>query len=183
MSAFNQASNVDARHGNYYQTNTTTNYYLFSFLTAGSRQTANNIQDSHSKELPRPTLRNGLKSQRGVATKSCHSSDALSGISTAVRLTTQLTERLIRRGDPPNNLLGSLNQTLTQFGIAIQLYDGRPLGQSLANTITPEVEQCVVLLRVWLHNVDKREVALIALKRDLSCRLTSLDGLLVALHS
>jgi hypothetical protein len=183
MSAFNQPGNVDTRYSNYYQANTTANFCLFGFFTAESRQTANNIQDNHSKELSRPTLCNGLKSQRGVAAKSCHSLDALSIINIAVGLIAQLAEKLIRRGDPSNNQLRSLNQTLTQLGIAIQVYDGRPLGQSLANTITPEVEQCVVLLRVWLHNVGKREVALIAVKRDLFCRLTSLDELLMALHS
>jgi hypothetical protein len=194
MSAFNQAGNVDARHGIHYQTNITANCYclLPGFFTADSRQTVGNIQDNYSKELSRPTLPNGLKSQLGIGAKNCHSSDALAVFGTAVGLIAQLTEGLIRRGDPSNNQLGSLKQTLSQLSFAIQVYRGRPLGQSLANTITPEVKQCVDLLQELIDMVNdpccqflqkplnEREVAL---TRDLSFRQTSLDGLLIALHS
>jgi hypothetical protein len=201
MSAFNQASNVDTRHsrfnqaaGDWNQTciSTANYYYYINSSTSDSQQIAHVIQDNHSMELSRPTFSDGMVSQRGVATKPYHSFDALSVIGTAVGLIAQLTDGLIRRGDPSNNQLRSLNQTLTQLEFAIKVYNGRPLGQSLANTITPEVKQCVVVMLEWLEMVkdpwrlfrrktlDEHEVAL---KRDLSYRQTSLDGLLIALDS
>jgi hypothetical protein len=78
-------------------------------------------------------------------------------IDTAVGLIVQTTALLLDCRDTSKTHLDlkleltSLQNTLTLTGFAIQEYDDRPLGRSLANTITPEVERCRLVLQE-LHN-------------------------------
>jgi len=100
--------------------------------------------------------------------------------------------------------LKSLSQSLLLTRSAIQVYRYTPLGQSLANTIHPEVERCHVVLQgtldriihypqsnstsigsfwrqVWCSGLDEEELA--SLRTELSARQESLTKFLMALTS
>jgi hypothetical protein len=139
------------------------------------------------------------------------SSHSISTIDSTVNLIIQITNRLIDHTDSSNNhrdlqfQLKFLHQTLMLTRLAIQEYDGRQLGQSLANTITPEVVRCFIVLQemlgsviatcqglsltnigylwrpVWRRRWDGEELAV--LRDKLSSRRESLGEFLVALHS
>jgi hypothetical protein len=89
-----------------------------------------------------------------VLQRSLHStvyrlSEVLFIIDTVVDLIIQITNLLVDPGDHRRDLkleLKSLQQTLILIRLAIQEYDDRPLGQSLAYTITPEVHRCSTVL-------------------------------------
>lgn len=101
--------------------------------------------------------------------------------------------------------LRPLRQTLALTGLAINAYRYTPLGQSLANSINPEVEQCCTVLQelfdslrscrrsmfttyihdlwyhVWRSGWDEDEFT--SLRMKLVKIRKSLEGLLMALHS
>jgi hypothetical protein len=79
----------------------------------------------------------------------------------------RITTLLIDPRDPSNNCrdfeleLKSLQRTLTLIRLAIQEYDDRPLGRSLAHTITPVVQKCSILLSELLDKVNGTELHLL----------------------
>ena len=100
--------------------------------------------------------------------------------------------------------LESLQMTLTLTRRAIQMYENKPMGQSLVNTITPEVLGCLFALRELFDRIDGtwldlsitsigglwRRIWTVCwdrdtfplLRRKLSYSRQSLQGLLMALH-
>ena len=91
-------------------------------------------------------------SQRSLYSTANRLSEVLFIIDIAVDLIIRITNLLVDPGDPSNNRgdlkleLKSVHQTLILIRPAIQEYDDRPLGQSLAHAITPEVERCSTVL-------------------------------------
>lgn len=81
-----------------------------------------------------------------------HSAEATIVIDKAISLITQVSSSVTKSTRPSVNkhdLLLVLNnqcQTLLLIKLAIQAYEGRPLGEILADDITPEVERCCVVL-------------------------------------
>jgi hypothetical protein len=53
------------------------------------------------------------------------------------------------------DLLNTLHQTLFLTGLAIQAYEGTPLGLNLAVAVTPEVEQCQAILQYMLDSINR----------------------------
>lgn len=49
--------------------------------------------------------------------------------------------------------LGSLKQTLTLIGLAIQTYGCTPLGRNLANVVNQQVEECSMVLQEFLSTI------------------------------
>jgi hypothetical protein len=166
----------------------------------------------NSRDLLLPTTLYDRTAFRGnsLAATYYNTSDTGSVLDTAAYLIVQIADRLMDGRNTSNshrNLafeLESLYHTLTMTGLAINGCDGRPLGQSLANTITPEVEHaCFVLQkflsranstwlglflasignlwrRVWWSRGDGDE--LVSLRQLSDCR-KSLEAFLMALHS
>ena len=83
-----------------------------------------------------------------------HSSAPVDVIEATISLTAKLTELLINHRGPSNSHLVPelklLQQLLILNRLAIQAYDNRPLGQSLANVINLAMCQCHAIL---LHEV------------------------------
>ena len=139
------------------------------------------------------------------------SSDALFAIDAAAGIIDLITDLLMDCRDSPSDHrdfaleFESLQQTFTLTRLTIQMYDGKPLGQSLANTITPEVLRCFITLRelldsvngmrqgfhftsidylwrqIWWARLDADEF--VSLREKLSRGRQSLQGLLMSLHS
>jgi hypothetical protein len=88
------------------------------------------------------------------------SSGALFAIDATVGIIDLITDLLMDCGDSSNSHrdlafeFESLLKTFTLTRLTIQMYDGKPLGQSLANTITPEILQCFISLRELLDSVN-----------------------------
>lgn len=140
--------------------------------------------------------------------KSHQSSEANSTMDKALGFITRI-ETLIFDGHRCSNglksELKSLCQSLMLTKNAIRVYDGRPLGQSLAYTVTLEVERCCTTLQKLLVNVRStlqglnptrisrfwslvwwsrwNDDDMVTLRMDLSCTRNLLDGFLLALHS
>jgi len=85
----------------------------------------------------------------------------------AVELIIRITTLLIDPKDPSSNCrdfeleLKSLQRTLTLIRLAVQEYNNRPLGRSLAHTITPVVQKCSTLLSELLDKVNGTELHLL----------------------
>jgi len=140
------------------------------------------------------------------------SSSAVAIIGTVVGLIETITDELLVDSKQSSSMhrdlaleLESLQRTLSLTRLAVQIYQDRPLGQSLANTITPEVLACLFTLqelldhigstwldlcitsasrfwrRIWGVRWDGDESTL--LRKKLSSSRQSLQGLLMALHS
>ena len=139
------------------------------------------------------------------------SSDAVGIVNAAVGLVDQITDILMECTQSLSIHrclaleLESLQKTLTISGLVINKYGDRPLGQSLANTITPEVLRILSVLeelfgcicgawldfsftsvgglcrRIWWSMWGRNEFA--GLRRRLSHTRQSLQALLMALHS
>jgi hypothetical protein len=56
--------------------------------------------------------------------------------------------------------LESLHQTLTLTKFTIQKYDKTPLGQSMANTVAPEVKLCFAALQELLGSINGTRLCL-----------------------
>jgi hypothetical protein len=85
----------------------------------------------------------------------------------AVGLIIRITSVLVDPMDRSNNCrdfeldLKLLQRTLTLIRLAIQEYDDRPLGRSLAHTITPVVQKCSTILSELLNKVNGTELHLL----------------------
>lgn len=141
-----------------------------------------------------------------------HSRGTVSIVDITLGLIVQITHLLLdRRREASNNHqdlpdeLKSLHQTLAVIRLAIEEYESRPLGQGLANTINPAVEQCYMILHelldringiweslnitsigslwrlVWWGGWESDDIS--SLRRTLSVSRRSLEGFLMALHS
>jgi hypothetical protein len=212
--AFSYAGSVDARLSHFSQagrdcTTNNVNYYNISFSLFGSRQTSPNyLPINTGDDLPRPISNSVAVSPRRAPH---HSSAPIITVDFALHLIVQITNLLVDHGDSSNNhrdlllQMKSLHQTLTMTRLAFQVYDGRPLGQSLTNTITPGVERCVAVLQellgsvidtcqglnltsiyylwrpVWRSQWDGDE--LVALRTKLTACRQLFEEFLVALHS
>ena len=174
---------------------------------SGSGQTLQHLHNI-SNDLPRLTPNFDTLSQGNVLSTMYQT---VSAVETVVGLIIQITHLLMDRRNARNNHrdmeleLNSLQETLTLAKLAIQAYGDRPLGRSLANTITPQVERCrVVLLQlldgvnstrqglfftsirdlwrpVWRKRWDGDELASLRMKM---CRIRmSLGGVLMVLNS
>ena len=220
----NHARNVDARGGTFnnvqrdqHQTNnnnvTTFNrpniQISLNFSLFGS-QTQNHLPPNFCNNLSEPSGHDTISQGRLLVTSS-HSSDAVSGIDSGIGLIVQITNLLIDHRDSSNTQrdlaveLKSLHQTLTLTGFAIQEYEDRPLGQSLAHMIAPSIERCCAVLQelfdrvsgtllgldltrisdlwrpVWWGRWDGDELA--SLKKTLAEIRRLLESFLMALHS
>lgn len=120
--------------------------------------------------LPGPLLQftasSGTRIQRSRTTDCSTDSNAVFFIGIADRLISHISNSLVGRTDSLNlhgmeRLLEGLQQILFLTGRAIFVYHDSPLGQSLANAITPEVERCCVLLSELLNKVRDTRVGLI----------------------
>ena len=122
---------------------------------SGSGQTLQHLRNI-SNDLPRLTPNFDTLSQGNVLSTTYQT---VSAVETVVGLIVQITHLMDRSNDGNNHRdmeleLNSLQQTLTLAKLAIQAYGDRPLGQSLANTITPQVERCRVVLLELLDGVN-----------------------------
>src|SRR6266436_476452 len=112
-----------------------------------------------SYDPPKPTSGHETLSH-GLYTAANRISEVHYAVDTAVGLIIQIASLLVDHEDSANNCrdlkleLKSLYQTLTLTGLAIQEYIDKPLGRSLASTITPDVERCTALLSELLDKVS-----------------------------
>jgi hypothetical protein len=142
--------------------------------------------------------------QRSLHSTANRLSEVLFIIDIVIDLIIRITNLLVDPGDPSNNCrdlkleLKSLQQTLILIRFAIQEYDDRPLGQSLAYTITPEVQRCSTvlselydlikgtglrLLHTSIKDLRSRWPDVASLKMKLRDIRISLGGILSALNS
>jgi hypothetical protein len=156
---------TDARGSNFsdvhrdqiqYHNNITINFSLFS---SRQTQTHNHIALDCSNDLSPSTSDADILSRRRpliiASHDSHHSVDTASGsaIGTSIGLIIQITSLLTGRGNSSNSHrdleseLKSLQQTLTLTGLAVQEYETRPLGRSLAHAVTPEIGRCCAILQ------------------------------------
>jgi hypothetical protein len=212
----NHSRNIDARGSTINsigrdQTHTTINFIQISCSLFGSGQTRQPPLHFKEGRSPLPVSQNAIFSEERLISPLHPPLDAGPIIDKSVGLIVQITRLLHDRRDGSNSQrdlvheLKSLHQTLTLTGLAVQEYEGRPLGQSLANTITLEVGRCRVVLQelfdgingtwlglnitsigslwrpVWWGRWDGDELT--SLKRNLFESRRSLEGFLMALHS
>jgi hypothetical protein len=137
--------------------------------------------------------------------------EALALVSAAVVLIDQITELLMDHRQSSSSYLDlalefeSLQRTLTLTRLVIHLYDNKPLGQGLVNSITPEVRRCVIILQDLLDSIDGAwldfsitsvgglclrirwarllGVEFSSVRKKLCHSRQSFQGLLIALHS
>lgn len=213
--AFSHSSNTDARGSTFNcigrdQTHNRTTIIQINFSLFGSGQGSHLPIGFIDSDPSRPISgANTSPTNRQLVT--INHFDAFSDVDTAVGLIVQITHLLIDCRDTSNNHrdlaieLKSLHQTLTITGLAIKEYKGRPLGQSLANMIAPEVEQCCTVLREMLGRVNGTWLGLnnttisslwrpvwwrrwggdemVLLRRQLTHSRKALEGFLIAIHS
>jgi hypothetical protein len=208
-------SNVDARQSSFnhagrdlHQTIRNVHYHIY-ISPCGSRRRPHRIAVDIGNKLPLPN-RNPVILPQGCLVADC-SSDAVAVVDAAVDLIDQIAELLKDWRDSSTSHLDlalelqSLQKTLILTGLAIQKYDSKPLGRSLADTIVPEVLRCFVVLqellysingawlgfsitsvggfwrRIWWGGRDGDSFA--SLRKKLSDSRQALQGLLMALHS
>ena len=92
-------------------------------------------------------------------------SRSLESISTSTSLIVKIVQLLIRPQQPDKNMdlrleLQALCKSLMLIGAIIQKYEDRPLGPSLINAVTPEVERCREVLGELSENVHRTLQAL-----------------------
>jgi hypothetical protein len=188
-----------------------TNHIQLNFSLFGSRQTPTHVSLNISDDLLRPTSYPEISTPRRPVVTVDRSPDVGLGLESAIGLIIQITDLLI---DPRNHSnthwdlvleLKSLQQTLTLTALAIQEYENRPLGRSVANTITPELARCYNVLQellsrvkdtwhglkftivgdfwcpIWWSRWDGNEFYPLRIKLSNSRR--SIEGFLMALHS
>lgn len=173
--AFSRSRYADARRSTFndvghdqtivYNSGPTVHNVHIHFSLFGSAQTPHHLPPSprtsndDNSNILQPTSESRTSSQRRLVTTH-HFSETAFVVETAVGLIVEIATVLIDRRDVSNNNwdfeleLKSLRQTLSLTGLAVQEYRHSPLGQSLANTITPEAEQCCAVLRDLLHGID-----------------------------
>ena len=208
--ALSHARYMDARHSTFCavgRDHITINQISFSLF--GSRHTP--VHFPLSSGPPQPTSHPKASPPRGSLVTTYQSSDIGAVLDTASSLAVRITKLLVDHRASSNNdrdlelELKSLLQALTLTGLAVQEYADRPLGQSLARTITPEAKRCCMVLQelfdklnstwphlsstsfsglwchIWQRQWDGNELA--SLRKELFYRRKSLEGALMALHS
>jgi hypothetical protein len=160
--AFNDAGYVDARQSTFIragrdQTMIHNHYHIYISPYGDSRlrpRIGIDISDNLSLPIGSPeTL------PQGSFVPYC-SYDAVPIVGGAIALIDQITELLMdcrQSSSGRRDLvleLESLRKTLVLTRLTIRKYDNRPLGQSLAKTITPEVLRCSFILQELLDSVD-----------------------------
>jgi hypothetical protein len=160
--------NVDARNGIFNNVGRDQiNLYLSVAPGPGAEQTLDVLRrlglglPNISRGPSRPASNHEVRlSRRGFHNSANSLSEVADAVDTAVYLIIRITSLLIDPEDPSHSRrdltleLKSLHQTLTLIRLAIQEYDDRPLGQSLANTVTPEVQRCSAILSELLDKVN-----------------------------
>jgi hypothetical protein len=156
--AFRHSKYTDARqsHFNEVGRDLQNNYTIYlNFSLFGSRSVSSHrapVDINHDPPRPDPS-----SSSEGHLTI-YRSSDAVTVIGNAIGLIVQITSLLNDRNSSNNPRdfmlqLKSLNELLTLTRFAIDVYNGRPLEQSLAHAVTPEVVRCSVVLQGLLATV------------------------------
>ncbi|KIM74362.1 hypothetical protein PILCRDRAFT_828352 [Piloderma croceum F 1598] len=166
-------SNIDARQSNFshvgrdqnhihvqktYNINNTTYHQTVYFSLFGSPQADRHVPISLSNHLPRLISSPETLPPRSLV--ACRSSDAVFVVDNTTGLIDQITRFLLDRNHSSNDRrdlaleLESLHQTLTLIKLTIQKYNDTPLGQSLANLITPEVNGCSAALQALLDSTE-----------------------------
>ena len=158
------SSNIYAGGGNFSvighdQINIQDTYISFnSFsLFPGPRRLAHHT-NIPMDNLPRPISSPNILAQQRLLT--CRLSDANGMVDTTTNLIDQIRPFLLDRNYSSNTLhdvaleLESLQQTLTLIKPTIQKYNNTPLGQSLANIITPEISRCFGALQQLLGSIN-----------------------------
>src|ERR1700683_4814652 len=101
---------------------------------------------------PSSTSSSETLSQRGFSYRAHHSGTGSAG-DIAASLIVKIVQLVINHTASPDDYRGLkqqlelLHQTLTLTGLAVQTYEYTPLGQNLADSIIPEVEQCCDVLQ------------------------------------
>jgi len=183
--AFSHSRYIDASRSNFYDIGrdyNTNNIVHFDNRTvhlnltlSGSEAIGHVLRDLNvSDRLPSSISGLDTLSQKKAVVPVCYSSTAASGVDAAAGLIVKIVQLLLNRGAFPETYrdlkhdLESLHQMLLLTGLAIQVYQYTSLGESLAKTISPEVEHCRVMLQEVLDDTQ-------------SCRLglnpTSISGL------
>jgi len=159
--AFSHSKYTDARQSYFNEAGRDlhNNYMIYlNFSLFGSRSVPHCAPVDIDHDLPQPDFSSETLSE-GRLPNAYRSSDAVALIGHAVGLIVQITNILNDRRCSSNNprdfvfQLKSLNELLTLAGFAIQVYNGRPLEQGLANAITPEVARCSIVLHEVLDRV------------------------------
>lgn len=201
---FSQATGTDASRSSFYDMSVVNNVSFSLFSSGGT---------------PRPHTLNGiyLSSGSDTSVQECNIETLPSYYRTVlhVELALSLLFRILYSLDDCTDSSNSYKALRLELELlylvldlskhAVQEYEDKPLGQSLAHTITPEVKRCYSLLHVLLTRINGTRDGLIltriswlwrpvlwkrwegdeliSLKRDLSNIRNSLGGLLVALKS
>jgi hypothetical protein len=207
-----RSSFIDVGRDSHQTHNNTTNIHQtihISFSFFGSQLTPHYAPINLSRNLLRPISTPETLSQGNLV--AYHSSDAVGAVDIAVGLIVQITDLLMDRRDSSSghwNLaleFESLQKTFILTTRIIQKYDNKPLGQSLAKTITPEVLRCCIVLQQLLDSVSGTWLGLhftsicdlwrfvcwgrlggdefTFLRKALSDSRQSLQGVLMAFHS
>lgn len=166
--AFSHSGYIDARGSTFNQVgrdqtqNTIThNTYIISLFGSGSTPQQHPLDISH--DLSQPTSGHEALSPARLHVAATCPSDHLHAVDTAAGFIIRITILLINHEDPSDNYrdleldLKSLHQTLTLTRLAIEEYENRPLGHSLANTIAPEVQRCIATLSELFGRVSDTE--------------------------
>jgi hypothetical protein len=210
--AFSDAGYVDARHSTFTQVGRDQiiqNCVTLIISPSVSPQNRPRIAVETIDTLPQPIYCPGTSLKGCIVSYS--SSNVVGIVHAAVGLIEEITELLMDcRQSSKAHLdfaleLESLQRTLSLTRLAIQMYENQPLGQSLANTIAPEVLRCYCALwelfdsingtwldvsinsiggfwrRIWCAWWDGDEFSLS--RQKLSYSRQSLQGLLTALRS
>ena len=212
------SSNIDARRSNFSivgrdQIHSCVHHNL-AYISVnnislfGPRQIANHVPNILGDNLPRPISSPNSLAQRPLVTY--RSSDTANIVDITTNLIDQITPFLLDPNCSSNKLrhmaleLESLHQTLTLIKLTIQKYNNTPLGQSLADFITPEINRCFAALQELLGSTDDIRLCLsstnighlwrlvwramlrdefASLRKKLSISLQSFHALLFTLHS
>ena len=207
--AFARVNTLDARGSTFNNVGrdqiTNNNWFLFGSC---HRCTHCQLPLNPNYNPPRPTGPDFLPQGSHLVT---YRSDAIPDIEATTGVIDQITHYLYDHKYSSNDHhdlvveLESLHQTLTLTKLTIQQYDKTPLGQSMANMVTPEVELCFVALQELLGSIDGIRLCLsftrigdlwrhvlwallggdefALLRKNLSYSRQSLQELLVTMHS
>jgi hypothetical protein len=205
-------SNVDARQSTFNQVGrdlhdhrTTIHNYHIYISPCGSRRRSHRIGVEIDNDLRRPIGNSNILPPRSSVAYSL--SETAAKVDAAVCLIDQLTE-LLSDSNSHWKLaleLQLLQTSLTLIRSTVQKYDKTPLAYSLANTTTPEVLRCSIVLQELIGNIHRtwldititsvggfqRRIwwgewarpRLSSLRKKLSHSRQFIQGLLMAMHS
>jgi hypothetical protein len=153
-----RTENVDARYSNFVQAGRDINYYhiqIPQISSFGIRLGSHNIAIDGSDNLS--ALTSTPHSGRHFVTSS---SNGFGDVDATTNLIDRIIHFLLDRNCSLNNHqdltveLESLHQTLALTKLIIRKYDSTPLGQSLANTIHPEITSCFATLQKIFSSIN-----------------------------